>query len=165
MIHYTVHDQLVNSAILHWAEFNTNNWVVYDLLQSLTLNGPAWSWINGYQRNRIKAEEEEEDVAEVATTIKPKEEVGAGPEEDKAEITIIPMPHRPTSPMMEDLPIEATVNKSGKTWVIKFTESEKGWNRPKWWLLYLEKTIKIQMMFLVLPLRLKHSRNTSQWDQ
>ncbi len=54
-------------------------------------------------------------MAEVATTIKPKEEVGAGLEENKAEITIIPMPHRPTSPMMEDLPIEATVNKSGKT--------------------------------------------------
>jgi hypothetical protein len=31
---------------------NTNNGMVYDLLQSLTLNGPAWSWVNAYQRNR-----------------------------------------------------------------------------------------------------------------
>jgi len=47
----TVHDQLVHSAILHGAEYNMNNGVVYDLLQSLTLNGPAWSWVNAYQRN------------------------------------------------------------------------------------------------------------------
>jgi len=26
--------------------------IVYDLLQSLTLNGPAWSWINSFQRTR-----------------------------------------------------------------------------------------------------------------
>jgi hypothetical protein len=45
----TVHDQLVESAILHGTEYNINNELVYDLLQSLTLNGPAWSWINMYQ--------------------------------------------------------------------------------------------------------------------
>jgi hypothetical protein len=28
----------------------TNNGVVYDLIQSLTLNGPAWPWINAFQR-------------------------------------------------------------------------------------------------------------------
>ncbi len=50
----TIHDQLVGSAILHGDEFNTNNGVLYDLLQSLTLNGPAWSWINTYQTNRDK---------------------------------------------------------------------------------------------------------------
>jgi hypothetical protein len=51
-IYNTVHDQLVNKAILYGAEYNTNNGVVYDLLQSLTLNGPAWSWISGYQETR-----------------------------------------------------------------------------------------------------------------
>jgi hypothetical protein len=51
-VYNTVHDQLVNMAILYGAEYNMNNGVVYDLLQSLTLNGPAWSWISGYQQNR-----------------------------------------------------------------------------------------------------------------
>lgn len=50
-IYATVHDQLVESAILHGTEYNTNNGMVYDLLQSLTLNGPAWSWVNACQRN------------------------------------------------------------------------------------------------------------------
>jgi hypothetical protein len=50
IVYTTVHDQLVSSAILHRAEYNTNNGVVYDLIQSLMLNGPAWSWINAYQR-------------------------------------------------------------------------------------------------------------------
>jgi hypothetical protein len=48
----TVHDQLVECAILHGAEYNINNRLVYYLLQSLTLNGPAWSWINMYQHTR-----------------------------------------------------------------------------------------------------------------
>jgi hypothetical protein len=48
----TVHDQLVECAILHGPEFNINNGLVYDLLQSLTLNGPAWSWINMYKNTR-----------------------------------------------------------------------------------------------------------------
>jgi len=52
LIYPTVHDQLVSSVILHGAEYNTNNGVVYDLLQSLMLNGPAWSWINAFQRTR-----------------------------------------------------------------------------------------------------------------
>ena len=51
-VYNTVHEQLVNMAILYGPEYNTNNGVVYDLLQSLTLNGPAWSWISGYQQNR-----------------------------------------------------------------------------------------------------------------
>jgi hypothetical protein len=42
----------MNSAILFGPEFNVNNGTVYDFLQSLTLNGPAWSWINTYQRSR-----------------------------------------------------------------------------------------------------------------
>lgn len=51
-IYSTVHEQLVNQAIHHGPEYNTNNGIVYDLLQSLTLNGPAWSWISGFQRSR-----------------------------------------------------------------------------------------------------------------
>jgi hypothetical protein len=51
-IYPTVHDQLVNATILRVAEYNTNNGVVYDLLQSLALNGPAWPWVDAYQHNR-----------------------------------------------------------------------------------------------------------------
>ncbi len=51
--HYaTTHDQLVAGAILHGPEHNTNNSMVFDLLQSLTLAGPAWAWINHYKRVR-----------------------------------------------------------------------------------------------------------------
>ncbi len=49
IVYQTSHDQLVECAILQGAEYNTNNGIVYDLLQSLTLNGPAWPWINGFQ--------------------------------------------------------------------------------------------------------------------
>jgi len=52
IIYPMVHDQLVNKAILYGPEYNLNNGIVYDLLQSLTLNGPAWSWISGFQSNR-----------------------------------------------------------------------------------------------------------------
>ncbi len=52
IVYPTSHDQLVECAILQGAEYNTNNGIVYDLLQSLTLNGPAWPWINGFQRTR-----------------------------------------------------------------------------------------------------------------
>jgi hypothetical protein len=48
----TVHEQLVNKAILYGAEFNTNNGLSYDLLQSLTPYDPAWSRISAYQQNR-----------------------------------------------------------------------------------------------------------------
>ena len=48
----TTHDELVNCAILHGTEFNTNNGRVYDFLQSLALNGPAWPWIYAFQRTR-----------------------------------------------------------------------------------------------------------------
>jgi len=51
-IYPTVHDQLVECTILTGPEFNINNGLVYDLLQSLTLNGPAWAWINVYQATR-----------------------------------------------------------------------------------------------------------------
>jgi hypothetical protein len=51
-IYSTVHEQLVNQAIHHGPEYNTNNGIVYDLLQLLTLNGPAWSWISGFQHSR-----------------------------------------------------------------------------------------------------------------
>jgi hypothetical protein len=44
-----VHEQLISCAILTGTEFNTNNGMVFDLLQSLTLNGPAWTWINAFQ--------------------------------------------------------------------------------------------------------------------
>jgi hypothetical protein len=52
IVYGTVHDQLVESAILRRAEYDTINGVVYDLLQSLTLNSPAWPWANAFQRNR-----------------------------------------------------------------------------------------------------------------
>jgi hypothetical protein len=52
IIYPTTHDQLVECAVLQGAEYNTNNGIVYDLLQSLTLNGPAWPWINSFQRAR-----------------------------------------------------------------------------------------------------------------
>ncbi len=45
----TLPEQLVNCAILHGNEYNTNNGMVNDVLQSLKLNGPAWTWINAYQ--------------------------------------------------------------------------------------------------------------------
>jgi hypothetical protein len=48
----TVHEELVQGVVLIGAEFNSNNGKVYDFLQSLTLNGPAWPWINVYQRAR-----------------------------------------------------------------------------------------------------------------
>jgi hypothetical protein len=41
----TTHDELVDCAILYGTEFNANNGRVYDFLQSLSLNGPAWPWI------------------------------------------------------------------------------------------------------------------------
>ncbi len=52
VVYATVHEQLVNCAILHGSEYDTNNGIVYDLLQSLTLNGPAWMWINAFHRPR-----------------------------------------------------------------------------------------------------------------
>ena len=48
----TVHKQLINCAILHGSEYNTNKGVVYNHLQSLMLNGPAWTWINAFQVSR-----------------------------------------------------------------------------------------------------------------
>jgi hypothetical protein len=49
IMYTTLPEQLVNCAILHGNEYNTNNGMVYDVLQSLKLNGPAWTWINAYQ--------------------------------------------------------------------------------------------------------------------
>jgi hypothetical protein len=46
----TTHDQLIACAILRGPEYNANNGIVFDLLQSLTLAGPAWAWINSYER-------------------------------------------------------------------------------------------------------------------
>lgn len=51
-VYTTSHDLLVNRAIHYGMEYNTNNGIVFDLLQSLTLNGPAWSWISGFQATR-----------------------------------------------------------------------------------------------------------------
>ncbi len=48
----TVHEELVHRTILFGKEFNAYNGKVYDFLQSLTLNGPAWPWINAHQRAR-----------------------------------------------------------------------------------------------------------------
>jgi len=52
MIYATTHKLLVSRAILYGPEYNTNNGIVFDLLQSLTLNGAAWSWISGFQQAR-----------------------------------------------------------------------------------------------------------------
>ena len=49
----TVYDQLVEYAILTGPEYNINNGLIYNLLRSLTFNGPAWAWINMYQAARI----------------------------------------------------------------------------------------------------------------
>jgi hypothetical protein len=51
-VYTTMHEELVTFSILFGPEFNINNGTVYDFLQSLTLNGPAWSWINTYQQSR-----------------------------------------------------------------------------------------------------------------
>ena len=48
----TTHDQLVAGTILHGPEYNVNNGIVFDLLQSLTLAGPAWAWISNFERVR-----------------------------------------------------------------------------------------------------------------
>mmetsp|Transcript_24287 Transcript_24287/g.34812 ORF Transcript_24287/g.34812 Transcript_24287/m.34812 type:complete len:264 (-) Transcript_24287:4728-5519(-) len=48
----TAHDELVDASILVGPEFAINNGVIYYLLHSLTLNGPAWSWVQGFQRTR-----------------------------------------------------------------------------------------------------------------
>jgi hypothetical protein len=48
----TVHDQLVEYAVLTGPEYNINNGLAYDSLQSLTLNGLAWAWINAFRHTR-----------------------------------------------------------------------------------------------------------------
>jgi hypothetical protein len=40
-----MYEELVQGTVLHGTEFNANNGKVYDFLQSLMLNGPAWSWV------------------------------------------------------------------------------------------------------------------------
>jgi hypothetical protein len=52
VIYATTHDQLAASAILNGPEYHANNGIVFDLLQSLTLNGPVWEWINNFERVR-----------------------------------------------------------------------------------------------------------------
>jgi len=42
----------VECAVLIGPEYNANNGLVYDLLQSLTIKGPAWTWINMFQATR-----------------------------------------------------------------------------------------------------------------
>jgi len=46
----TTHEQLVAGSILHGPEYNVNNGIVFDLLQSLTLAEPSWAWISNYER-------------------------------------------------------------------------------------------------------------------
>jgi hypothetical protein len=46
-IYTTLHEELVQGAVLFGTEFDANNGKVYDFLQSLTLNGPTWPWIKG----------------------------------------------------------------------------------------------------------------------
>jgi hypothetical protein len=44
------HDQLVVCTILQGPEYKVNNDIIFHLLQSLMLAGPAWVWINNYER-------------------------------------------------------------------------------------------------------------------
>jgi hypothetical protein len=44
-----VHEEVVACAILQGPEYNTSNGIVYDLLQSLMINGPASAWISSYE--------------------------------------------------------------------------------------------------------------------
>ena len=53
VIYATTHDQLVASAILNGPVFHANTGIVFDLLQSLTPNGPAWAWTNHFERVRV----------------------------------------------------------------------------------------------------------------
>jgi hypothetical protein len=39
-------------VILTGSEYNINNGIVFDVLQSLTLAGLAWAWINNCERVR-----------------------------------------------------------------------------------------------------------------
>ena len=48
----TIHNEMVDCAILQGPEYNINNGIVFDLLQSLTLQGPAWAWISAYEQVR-----------------------------------------------------------------------------------------------------------------
>lgn len=48
----TTHDQLVDMAVLAGPEYSRNNGIVFDLIQSLTINGPAWPWIQNFQTTR-----------------------------------------------------------------------------------------------------------------
>jgi hypothetical protein len=43
---------LVDCAILAGPEYARNNGIVFNLIQSLTINGPAWPWIQSYQSSR-----------------------------------------------------------------------------------------------------------------
>jgi hypothetical protein len=52
MIYTMMHEELVQGTAHHGTEFNANNGKVYDFLQSITLNGPAWPWINSFQCTR-----------------------------------------------------------------------------------------------------------------
>jgi hypothetical protein len=51
-IYATIHDELVDSAILAGPEYARNKGIVFDLIQSLTIGGPAWPWIQSYQSSR-----------------------------------------------------------------------------------------------------------------
>jgi hypothetical protein len=47
-------DEAVSSVIIRGAEYNTNSGIVYNLLQSLTLNLPILLWVNAFHSNRWK---------------------------------------------------------------------------------------------------------------
>ncbi len=49
-IYTMVLEELVQGAIQFGMEYDAYHGKVYDFLQSLTLNGPAWPWINSFQR-------------------------------------------------------------------------------------------------------------------
>jgi hypothetical protein len=52
MIYTMMHEELVQSTVLHGTKFIAKNGNVYDFLQSLAHKGPAWPWINSFQCTR-----------------------------------------------------------------------------------------------------------------
>jgi hypothetical protein len=52
LVYAKIQNELVHCTILYGPKFHINKRLVYDFLQSLTLNGPAWPCINTFQCSR-----------------------------------------------------------------------------------------------------------------
>jgi len=51
-VYQSEHQRLIAVAPLQGVEFEDDNWGVFDLLKSWTLNGPAWIWMNAHNSTR-----------------------------------------------------------------------------------------------------------------